>query len=55
MKYFFLGFIVSDFFSPRVSVLGHCPYSVTFPYILYIRYICLNKHICVHMFRCVPI
>ena len=26
----FVGFMVSDI--PRVSVFGHCPYSVTFPY-----------------------
>ena len=25
----FVGFMVSDI--PRVSVFGHCPYSVTFP------------------------
>ena len=28
---FFVGFMVSEI--PRVSVFGHCPYSVTFPYI----------------------
>ena len=27
---FFVGFMVSEI--PRVSVFGHCPYSVTFPY-----------------------
>ena len=27
---FFAGFMVSEI--PRVSVFGHCPYSVTFPY-----------------------
>ena len=27
---FFVGFILSEI--PRVSVLGHCPYSVTFLY-----------------------
>ena len=26
---FFVGFMVSEI--PRVSVFGHCPYSVTFP------------------------
>ena len=26
-----VGFMVSEI--PRVSVFGHCPYSVTFPYI----------------------
>ena len=31
---FFVGFIVSEI--PRVSVFGHCPYSVTFPYLTYI-------------------
>ena len=25
-----VGFMVSDI--PRVSIFGHCPYSVTFPY-----------------------
>ena len=29
---FFVGFMVSEI--PRVSVFGHCPYSVTFPYLL---------------------
>ena len=29
-KHFFVGFMVSDI--PRVSVFGHCPYSVNFPY-----------------------
>ena len=29
-KHFFVGFMVSEI--PRVSVFGHCPYSVTFPY-----------------------
>ena len=28
---FFVGFMVSEI--PRVTVFGHCPYSVTFPYI----------------------
>ena len=28
---FFVGFMVSEI--PQVSVFGHCPYSVTFPYI----------------------
>ena len=31
IKYFFVGFMVSEI--PRLSVFGHCPYSVTFPYI----------------------
>ena len=30
----FVRFIVSEI--PRVSVFGHCPYSVTFPYLLLI-------------------
>ena len=30
IKHFFVGFMVSEI--PRVSVFGHCPYSVTFPY-----------------------
>ena len=29
IKHFFVGFMVSEI--PRVSVFGHCPYSVTFP------------------------
>ena len=31
---FFVGFMVSEI--PRVSVFGHCSYSVTFPYREYI-------------------
>ena len=34
IKHFFVGFMVSEI--PRVSVFGHCPYSVTFPYVVYI-------------------
>ena len=30
IKHFFVEFIVSEIL--RVSVFGHCPYSVTFPY-----------------------
>ena len=30
IKHFIVGFMVSEI--PRVSVFGHCPYSVTFPY-----------------------
>ena len=30
IKHFFVGFMFSEI--PRVSVFGHCPYSVTFPY-----------------------
>ena len=30
IKYFFVGFMVFEI--PRVSVFGHFPYSVTFPY-----------------------
>ena len=33
IKYFFVGFMVSELL--RVSVFGHCPYSVTFPYTFY--------------------
>ena len=29
INHFFVGFIVSEI--PRVSVFGHCPYSVTSP------------------------
>ena len=32
IKHFFVGFMVSEI--QRVSVFGHCPYSVTFPYVL---------------------
>ena len=31
IKHFFVGFMVSEI--SRVSVFGHCPYSVTFSYI----------------------
>ena len=31
IKHFFVGCMVSKI--PRVSVFGHCPYSVTFPYV----------------------
>ena len=38
IKHFFVGFMVSEI--PRVSVFGHYPYSVTFPYMcLYVYYI----------------
>ena len=33
-KHFVVGFIVSEI--TRASLLGHCPYSVTFPYTLFI-------------------
>ena len=33
IKHFFVGFMVSEI--PRVSVFGHCPYSVTFPYTIF--------------------
>ena len=29
-KHFFVGCMISEI--TRVSVFGHCPYSVTFPY-----------------------
>ena len=32
IKHFFVRVMVSEI--ARVSVFGHCPYSVTFPYIL---------------------
>ena len=41
VKHFFVGFMVSEI--PRVSVYGHCPYSVTFPYT--IKYIYINIYI----------
>ena len=31
IKHFFVGFMVSEI--PTLSVFGHFPYSVTFPYI----------------------
>ena len=31
IKHFLEGFMVSEI--PRVSIFGHCPYSVTFSYI----------------------
>ena len=37
IKHFFVGFMVSEI--PRVSVIGHCPYSVTFPYWYYLIYL----------------
>ena len=33
IKHFFVGFMVYEI--PRVSVFGHCPYSVIFPYGVY--------------------
>ena len=33
IKHLFVGFMVSEI--PIVSVFGHCPYSVTFPYVYY--------------------
>ena len=32
IKHYFVGFLISEI--PRVSVFGHCPYSVTFPYVV---------------------
>ena len=45
IKYFFVGFMVSEI--PRVSVYGHCRYTVTFPTYLYnlIRLVYLNGYI----------
>ena len=37
ITYFFVGLMVSEI--PRVSVFGHCPYSVTFPYIQLYGYV----------------
>ena len=46
---FFVGFMVSEI--PRVSVFGHCPYSVTFPYVC----ICVYMYnICVYSTLCIP-
>ena len=44
--HFVVGFMVSEI--PRVSVFGHCPYSVTFPYYTYIvhlfeAYTCISR------------
>ena len=39
IKHFFVGFMVSEI--PRVSVFGHCLYSVTFPYIISFVYNCV--------------
>ena len=41
-KYTPLGFMVYEI--PRVSVVGHCPYSVTFPYNQYMHLIKLNYY-----------
>ena len=35
IKHCCVVFMVSEI--PRVSVFGHCPYSVTFPYRVYIQ------------------
>ena len=37
IKQFFVGFMVSE--KHIVSVFGQCPYSVTFPYIIFVKYI----------------
>ena len=39
IKHFFVGFMVSEI--PRVTIVGYCPYSVTFPYRLIYIYISL--------------
>ena len=44
-KHFFVGFMVSEI--PRVSVFGHCPYSVTFPYVVKCIYIYILITYCV--------
>ena len=44
IQHFFVGFMVSEI--PRVSVFGHCPYSVTFPYNIYANiFILANRNI----------
>ena len=43
IKYFFVGIMVSDI--PKVSVFGHCQYSVTFPYIYIIIIILIRLYI----------
>ena len=43
-KHFFVGFIDSEI--PRVSVLGHCPYSVTFPIAILLFFSLYKYHIC---------
>ena len=40
--YFLVGFMVSEI--PRVSVFGHSPYSVTFPYMIH-KYLFKYKNI----------
>ena len=44
IKHFFVGFMVSEI--PIVSILGHCQYSVTFPYYLNVttcsHFICIK-------------
>ena len=42
ITFFFVGFMVSEIL--RVSVFGHCPYSVTVPYIgsIYVECIIIN-------------
>ena len=37
IKHFVVGFMVSEI--PRVSLFGHCPYSVTFPCVCMRTYI----------------
>ena len=41
IKHFFVGFMVSEI--PRMSVFGHCPYSVNFPHLRTIIVIFNNK------------
>ena len=49
---FFVGVMVSEI--PRVSVFGHCPYSVTFPYIIFksISYICFKFILYLYVHYC---
>ena len=50
IKHFFVGFMVSEI--TRVSVFGHCPYSVTFPYMKILEHMPIvitidhNTHLC---------
>ena len=43
IKHFLVGFMVADI--PRVSVFGHCQYSITLPYRG------LYRGLCIHMFE----
>ena len=51
IKHFFVGFMVSEI--PRMSIFGHCPYSVTFPYTIYQKkkYIYIYIYIYVYIYE----